>query len=62
MSWKGDIMRDAAGKNAAAAVELAELAAPTEGGLHVLELDVSQDASVEQAVGRALEIGGRWMW
>lgn len=43
-------MRDATGEKAAGAVELAEFTAPTEGSPHVLELDDSRDAAVEQAV------------
>ena len=52
-------MREAEGRNAGAAKELRELAADTDGTLHVLELDVTSDASVEQAVGQALKTAGR---
>lgn len=51
-------MRDAEGRNAAGAGELRDFAAGAPGRLHVLELDVSSEASVETAIGRALEIAG----
>ncbi len=51
-------MRDAAGRNARVAQELAESAAGKNGTLHVLDLDVTSDESVGAAVGRAIEIGG----
>jgi len=44
-------MRNVKGKNAAAARELIEMAKSEFVGLYVLELDVTEDSSVEQAVG-----------
>src|SRR5215472_3349788 len=52
-------MRNVKTRNASTARELQELAARESLNLHVLELDVTQDASVEQAVGEALAKGGR---
>jgi NAD(P)-dependent dehydrogenase (short-subunit alcohol dehydrogenase family) len=52
-------MRDPAGRNAANASEIRVLAAKETLPLHVLELDVASDASVELAVRAAVEKAGR---
>lgn len=52
-------MRSVNGKNAAAAQELAAMAKRESLALHVLELDVTDDASVEKAVGEAAAQYGR---
>jgi NAD(P)-dependent dehydrogenase (short-subunit alcohol dehydrogenase family) len=52
-------MRDPAGRNAANASELQALAAKESVPLQVLELDVTSNASVEQAVRAAVEKAGR---
>jgi NAD(P)-dependent dehydrogenase (short-subunit alcohol dehydrogenase family) len=51
-------MRDPEGRNAAHAAELRDFAATTSGKLHVLELDVTDDASVTAAVDAVLEAEG----
>jgi NAD(P)-dependent dehydrogenase (short-subunit alcohol dehydrogenase family) len=52
-------MREPDGRNAAAAAALDGAAAQAPGRLHVLELDVTNDASVESAVDQALRLAGR---
>ncbi|HZS71228.1 MAG TPA: SDR family oxidoreductase [Candidatus Acidoferrum sp.] len=52
-------MRALEGKNAARARELRELAERESLWLRPLELDVTEDASVERAVGRAIDEAGR---
>ena len=52
-------MRDPAGRNATNAAALRELAKKESLPLHVLELDVTDDVSVEQAVCTAVEQAGR---
>lgn len=52
-------MRNVQGKNAAAARELIEMAKRESAALHVLELDVTEDSSVERAVGEAVAKCGR---
>jgi NAD(P)-dependent dehydrogenase (short-subunit alcohol dehydrogenase family) len=52
-------MRNVKSKNAAAAQELLALAKRESVALHVLELDVTDDASVERAVGEAAAQYGR---
>lgn len=52
-------MRDPAGRNAQNATQLRSLAERESLHLHVLELDVTDDASVEQAVRTAIEHCGR---
>jgi NAD(P)-dependent dehydrogenase (short-subunit alcohol dehydrogenase family) len=52
-------MRDVAGRNAKNASEIRELAQKDSLPLHVLELDVTDDASVERAVGAAVGQAGR---
>jgi NAD(P)-dependent dehydrogenase (short-subunit alcohol dehydrogenase family) len=52
-------MRDPAGRNAPNASEIRALAAKESLPLHILELDVTNDASVEQAVLAAVEQAGR---
>ncbi|HEY1471403.1 MAG TPA: SDR family oxidoreductase [Candidatus Acidoferrum sp.] len=52
-------MRDPAGRNAANAAEIRALARKESLPLHVLELDVTDDVSVEQAVRTAVEQAGR---
>ena len=49
-------MRDPKGRNAGIADELQRYAADTDGHLHIIELDVTSDASVEAAVNEALSI------
>lgn len=51
-------MRDIDGKNAGAARELRGWAEAENATLHVIELDVTDDASVRKAVQRALELAG----
>jgi NAD(P)-dependent dehydrogenase (short-subunit alcohol dehydrogenase family) len=51
-------MRDVETRNAAAAAQLTAAARAAGWALHVLELDVTDDASVRSAVGRAIELGG----
>ncbi len=52
-------MRDPAGRNATNAAEIRELAKKESLPLHVLETDVTDDVSVEQAVRTAVEQAGR---
>lgn len=52
-------MRDRAGRNAAKSAELQTLAAQENLSLHVIELDVTDDTSVEQAVGTVIDQAGR---
>jgi NAD(P)-dependent dehydrogenase (short-subunit alcohol dehydrogenase family) len=52
-------MRDPAGRNATNAAEIRELAKKESLPLHVLEMDVTDDVSVEQAVRTAVEQAGR---
>ncbi|HVE85333.1 MAG TPA: SDR family oxidoreductase [Myxococcales bacterium] len=52
-------MREPEIKNAAAAVDLRVLAGKERIPLHVLPMDVTSDASVSEAVGRAMEQEGR---
>ncbi len=52
-------MRDPGGRNAANASELRAFADSTSGALHVLDLDVTSDASVAAAVAQALDLEGR---
>jgi NAD(P)-dependent dehydrogenase (short-subunit alcohol dehydrogenase family) len=52
-------MRGVEGKNAKAAGELRELAKRESLNLQVLDLDVTQDSSVEDAVAAAVETAGR---
>ena len=52
-------MRALNGRNAAAAAELRELARTNSKSLHVLEMDVTSDASVEKCIGEVLRQGGR---
>lgn len=52
-------MRDPAGRNAANGAEIRALARKESLPLHVLELDVTDDVSVEQAVRTAVEQAGR---
>jgi NAD(P)-dependent dehydrogenase (short-subunit alcohol dehydrogenase family) len=52
-------MRDPAGRNATNAAEIREFAKKESLPLHVLELDVTDDVSVEQAVRSAVEQAGR---
>ena len=52
-------MRDIGKRNAANASEIRALAKRESLPLHVLELDVTDDASVERAVNDAIEQGGR---
>jgi NAD(P)-dependent dehydrogenase (short-subunit alcohol dehydrogenase family) len=52
-------MRNVKGKNAGAAQELLDLAKRESLALHVLELDVTEDASVEKAVDEAAAQYGR---
>lgn len=52
-------LRDTAGRNAGAAAELARLAATQGADLRVVELDVTDQASAERAVGAVLEAAGR---
>jgi NAD(P)-dependent dehydrogenase (short-subunit alcohol dehydrogenase family) len=52
-------MRDPGGRNAANSAEIRALARRESLPLHVLELDVTDDASVERAVRAAIELAGR---
>ncbi len=52
-------MRAAAGKNASAAEELRALAQREQLALHLVEIDVTDDASVEQAIAVIIETTGR---
>ncbi len=52
-------LREPDGRNRAAAAGLAELGAGSAGSLHLFELDVTRDESVEAAVGAAIERLGR---
>src|SRR5207244_3033854 len=52
-------MRAAAGKNAPAAEELRALAQREQFALHLVEIDVTDDASVEQAIKAIIETTGR---
>ena len=52
-------MRAVAGRNAPAARELRTLALREELAVHVVEIDVTDDASVEQAIESIVEITGR---
>lgn len=51
-------MRGLEGKNAANASQLKAFASSQPGTLHLLELDVTSDASVRAAIGQALELAG----
>jgi NAD(P)-dependent dehydrogenase (short-subunit alcohol dehydrogenase family) len=51
-------MRDPEGRNASKSQELRAMAGSTEGKAHVLDLDVTQDESVEAAVQQALDLEG----
>jgi NAD(P)-dependent dehydrogenase (short-subunit alcohol dehydrogenase family) len=51
-------MRAIKGKNAKKAKELSDWAAQAGHTVHVLEMDVTQDASVSKAVSKAVELGG----
>ena len=52
-------MRDIQGRNATNASEIRVLAEKESLPLHVLELDVTNDASVDQAVHKSIEQAGR---
>src|SRR5260221_6703539 len=52
-------MRAVAGKNAPAAEELRVLAQREQLALHLVEIDVTDDASVEQAIAVIIETTGR---
>ncbi len=52
-------MRDSGGRNAKNAAEIRALAEKNSLPIHVLELDVTDDASVERAVGAAVAKAGR---
>jgi NAD(P)-dependent dehydrogenase (short-subunit alcohol dehydrogenase family) len=52
-------MRDSTGRNAATAEALRSLANAQRWNLDVLEMDVTNDASVNQAVRQALDLAGR---
>src|SRR5258708_7053845 len=52
-------MRAAAGKNAPAAEELRTLAQREQLALHIIEIDITDDASVEQAIASLVGITGR---
>ena len=52
-------MRAAAGKNAPAAEELRALAQQEQLALHLVEIDVTDDASVERAIKAIIETTGR---
>jgi NAD(P)-dependent dehydrogenase (short-subunit alcohol dehydrogenase family) len=52
-------MRESTGKNAGAAAELADLAARSNLNLSVIDLDVTADNSVEQAVQHILDVSGQ---
>lgn len=51
-------MREPETRNAQAVAALRDAAASSKGTLHVLELDVTDDRSVEQAVKQAIELAG----
>src|SRR5713101_7631012 len=51
-------MRAAAGKNAPAAEELRALAEREQLALHIIEIDITDDASVEQAIASLVETTG----
>ena len=51
-------MRNPAGNNKVVADQLREKATATSGTVHVLDLDVTSDASVDAAVAKALELEG----
>lgn len=51
-------MRDVEGRNADAAQALRDYAKGLDGTVHVLELDVTDDDSVQDAVSRALDLAG----
>ncbi len=51
-------MRDPDGKNAAIAAEINAFAAGQPGTAHILDLDVTSDASVEEAIQQALDLEG----
>lgn len=51
-------MRDPEGGNAEAAKSLQQAAASAEGSLHILQLDVTDDANVERAIGESSRIVG----
>lgn len=52
-------MRGVGGKNAEIAEALQRFSTDTPGTVHILELDVTSEDSVENAVRRAIDIGGR---
>ncbi|MBI5931587.1 MAG: SDR family oxidoreductase [Chloroflexi bacterium] len=52
-------MRDLDGKNSQAAAELRKIAAREKGNLHLLEMDVVNEDSVQAAVEQALKVAGR---
>lgn len=52
-------MRGVTGKNAEAAKEMTEAAANKTGTLHIVELDVTDDASVEAAVKSVIDTAGQ---
>jgi len=52
-------MRDTSGRNASTAEALRSLASREGWKLHVLDMDVTNDASVNQAVQQALDRAGR---
>src|SRR5712675_2072752 len=52
-------MRAVAGKNAPAAEELRALAEREQLALHIIEIDITDDASVEQAIASLVGITGR---
>src|ERR1700730_8769717 len=52
-------MRAAAGKNAPAAEDLRALAQREQLALHIVEIDITDDASVEQAIASIVGITGR---
>ncbi|MEM1042475.1 MAG: SDR family oxidoreductase [Bacteroidota bacterium] len=51
-------MRAPEGRNAEAAADLSAFADETSGTVHILDLDVTSDASVDQAVQRAISLEG----
>jgi len=51
-------MRGADGKNAGKAAELSSYAEGKDGSVHIIDLDVTSDSSVEEAIGKAVELGG----
>jgi NAD(P)-dependent dehydrogenase (short-subunit alcohol dehydrogenase family) len=51
-------MRDSDGRNAGKVAALKDVAAPLSGTLHVLDLDVTKEASVNRAVADAIAIAG----